>query len=379
MRIGIVHSFYASSNPSGENATVLEQVRSLAEAGHDVLVVARHTDDESRRALYPLQSAVRVASGRGASPVAELHAFRPDLVHVHNLFPNFGTRWLKTWSGPLVTTLHNYRYACVNALLLRDNAWCTECPDGDRLAGVRHACYRGSAVASLPLAIANRHGIAAHPVVARADRVIVLSPVARDLFLRFGIPSDRMRLVPNFTTDIHGSTTLPPPLPRYLAVGRLSAEKGFAELVEQWPPGRRLDIIGGASEDATVRLPAHPDVTLLGAIDNARWRARLWEYSAMIVPSVGPEGAVPLVAVEAWEGSVPVIARAGSGLAAYIESTGAGRIYSSAASLASALEDVGRGGQALRNTARSAFEAEFSEAQWRSTIEGAYSELLHAD
>ena len=54
---------------------------------------------------------------------------------MHNLFPNFGTRWLKTWSGPLVTTLHNYRYACVNALLLRDNAWCTECPDGDRLAG----------------------------------------------------------------------------------------------------------------------------------------------------------------------------------------------------------------------------------------------------
>jgi glycosyltransferase involved in cell wall biosynthesis len=376
MRIALVHSFYNSANPSGENAMVLEQARALSEAGHVVTIVARHTDDESKRLLYPLASALRVATGIGGDPSRELAEFEPDVVHVHNLFPNFGTRWLDAWPGPLVATVHNYRYACANAVLLRDGDWCTDCPDGRPSSAVRHGCYRGSPIASVPLAIANRKGVEANPVVRRADRLVVLSPVAAELFTRFAAPVERMRLVPNFTADLHHGSTPTPAAERFLAVGRLSAEKGFARLIAEWPAGRPLDIVGSASADAAVSLPDHPDVRMLGAIENAAWRGTLERYTAMVVPSYGPEGAVPLVAIEAWEGSVPVVTRHASGLGRYVDQTGAGAQYDSAASLSAALDAVTGAGQALRDHVRGVYEATFTEPAWQAAITGVYSEAI---
>lgn len=374
MRIALVHSFYASTNPSGENATVLEQARALQDAGHEVAIIARHTDEQSRSPVYPIASALRVSTGRGDSPVDELARFRPDVVHVHNLFPNFGTTWVDQWPGPLVATLHNYRYACANAVLLRDGSWCTKCPDGRPLSAVRHGCYRSSPIASIPLALANRRGLGANPVIQRADRLVVLSPVAQGLFTRFGAAAERQRLVPNFTRQLHASATPHPSREAYLTVGRLTAEKGFAGLIDSWPSGRPLDIIGSASEDAAVVLPPHDDVRLIGALDNATWRSTLARYTAMVVPSAGPEGAVPLVAIEAWEAGVPVVTPSASGLGSYVAGTGTGRTYDSPASLTAALEHVAAAGQGLRDRSREVYEATFTESAWVDRILGVYSE-----
>ena len=38
-------------------------------------------------------SALTVATGRGPDAEAELAAFAPDVVHVHNTFPTWGTLW----------------------------------------------------------------------------------------------------------------------------------------------------------------------------------------------------------------------------------------------------------------------------------------------
>ncbi len=128
MRIALVHSFYRSDAPSGENVVVMLQAEALRTAGHEVLLVSRHTDEEMRSRLYDVRSAVRVATGVGPDPTAQLRRFRPDVVHVHNLFPNFGERLLASWEGPLVATLHNFRPVCANALLFREGQVCTKCP-----------------------------------------------------------------------------------------------------------------------------------------------------------------------------------------------------------------------------------------------------------
>ena len=62
---------------------------------------ATPTSEEQSR-LYPVRSGPSVASGRGAEPGAGAAWVPPDVVHVHNLFPNWGTRWLGEWSGPVV-------------------------------------------------------------------------------------------------------------------------------------------------------------------------------------------------------------------------------------------------------------------------------------
>ena len=80
-----------------------------------------------QRRTYPLEAAATVATGLGPSPIEQLRRFRPDVVHVHNLFPNFGKRWLRTWDGPMVATMHNYRPICPAATLFRDGRVCRDC------------------------------------------------------------------------------------------------------------------------------------------------------------------------------------------------------------------------------------------------------------
>ena len=51
-------------------------------------LVAARTDELEGEALYRVRSAKRVATGIGRSPLASLAGFEPEIVHVHNLFPN---------------------------------------------------------------------------------------------------------------------------------------------------------------------------------------------------------------------------------------------------------------------------------------------------
>ena len=147
MRIAVVHSFYSSRQPSGENIVVDLQVDALRRAGHDVRLVSRSTDELEQSVTYPVRAGLRAATGRGDSPLDELHEFAPDIVHVHNLFPNLGRRWVERLDLPLVTTLHNYRPICPEATLFRDGHSCTLCPDSgsawhDR-AGILRANHAG--------------------------------------------------------------------------------------------------------------------------------------------------------------------------------------------------------------------------------------------
>ena len=57
MRIALVHSYYSSRVPSGENRVVDAQARALRDVGHEVQVVAELTDRRLRRRTYPLEAA----------------------------------------------------------------------------------------------------------------------------------------------------------------------------------------------------------------------------------------------------------------------------------------------------------------------------------
>jgi len=50
-------------------------------------------------------------------PLKTIRRFRPDIVHIHNLFPNFGRRCVEDINVPVVHTVHNYRPLCANGLL----------------------------------------------------------------------------------------------------------------------------------------------------------------------------------------------------------------------------------------------------------------------
>ena len=201
MRIALIHSYYSSRVPSGENNVVDAQLATLRAAGHEVQLIEQQTDARLARKTYPVEAALTVASGVGPSPLRQLLDFDPDVTHLHNLFPNFGRRWLTKYDGPLVATLHNYRPLCAKATLYRDGHRCTECLDvGHSRPAIRHGCFHDSALATIPSAIATK--FANDPVLRRAEVLTTLSEGMSNVYADAGVPRDKLVVLNNYVEPI---------------------------------------------------------------------------------------------------------------------------------------------------------------------------------
>jgi glycosyltransferase involved in cell wall biosynthesis len=382
MRIALLHSFYASDQSSGENVVVEAQCEALGRAGHDVLLLGRHTDTEKDLPGYKLRAAYRTVTSRGPNPAPRLREFAPDVVHVHNTVPNIGLGWLRRWRGPVVHTLHNFRPLCANGLLFRDGQVCTDCPDGRPWSAVEHACYRHSRVATGPIALRNAAGLRANPLVQRSDALVVLSEFARATFARYGVDEARLVLLPNGVPAVHRAARRPPTPQRWLAVGRLRAEKGFAELLRGWPPDVRLDLAGDGPQRAELAALAGPAVQFLGPVPPAQLRESMAGYSGLIFSSLAPESAMPLVIVEALEAGLPVVIVESSPHAAQLIDQGVAvavpvvddRVEPEG--LRSALDWVAYGGNALRLRCRDVYVAAYTQDLWVERMTDLYRAVI---
>ena len=382
LRIAVVHSYYSATQPSGENAVVGSEVAALRRAGHEVELIAERTDESERSFSYPIAAAARVATGRGRSPVRQIDAFSPDVVHVHNLFPNFGRRWAGALDRPLVVTIHNYRSLCVSANLFRDGRVCTRCPDGDRFAGVRYGCYRGSRLASIPQAWANRRGLDADPLLSRADRVVVLSEVAADMYARAGLDRARMVVSPNFLPQEldpgppNGTT----PRDGWLYVGRFAPEKGIVRLLESWPPHRPLRVVGTGPDERDVARLARGRVELLGRLDRANVLALMRSSIGLVFPSQWFE-AFPVVYAEALAASLPVLAWEPSVVARLVTDDRTGWATSWTDDLDRTLARAEQRFPSIQEHCRRRFEQHYSEAAYLDRVDRLYKPLIedHAE
>lgn len=376
MRIAVVHSFYSTRTPSGENDVVLAQVAALRRGGHEVALISRHTDNDEQARGYAARSGLRVATGRGPSPQEALISFGPDIVHIHNLFPNFGTHWLPDTPMPIVASMHNYRQVCANGLLYRDGHMCFECREST-WAAVRHACYRQSRVATVPLAWATRDGVHGSALLTSARVVVVPSERARRMFQDLGVPEPKLRMIPYFIEDVYGGAARPPTEGAWLVAGRLSAEKGVRELLQIWPTTERLDIAGSGPDEQVLRSAAPQQARFLGQLGQDDLSSRLSAYDGLVFPGRSPEG-IPTIVLHALAAGLPIIARPGNGAGDLVSDANVGAIYAhdTAASLASALADVRAAGFPFRQHVRKVFEGAFTETAWLSQTESLYADLV---
>lgn len=385
MRISIVHSFYRADSPSGENEVVSSQASALRNAGHEVDLVSTYSDAlkaQLGRAYEPAV-ALQTATGVGRSPLSRLEAFDPDVVHVHNLFPNYGESWMARWPGPVVVTLHNYRSLCAAGTLFREGQSCTACPDGERWAGVKHGCYHDSAVATVPLAWRNRKGPSGVRSIRDADSLIALSERARDIYVDYGVDTESVTVIPNFVriddaADSTDSTRLPVEFPRWLYVGRLSDEKGILDLAAQWIGDfGHLDLVGDGPNRLALENLNNPSVSLLGMKDNREVRLMMKRYTGLLFPSKCAEG-LPTVYLEALVNGLPVIATMGSSAGDKVTAEGTGiaiPLPISSRDLSPALHEVHLRRSAYSAAATSAFRQKYSESSWLEAIGNLYKSV----
>src|SRR5918998_939677 len=236
LQVLVVHNRYRSGQPSGEDRVVDQEMSLLADAGHHVTAFERHSDDIAsmsllNKALIPLQ--VPWNTQVKAELTARLHAERPDVVHVHNTFPLLSPSVLVACAEvgvPTVATLHNYLMVCPSGTLFRDGNVCTDCTGRLPLPALRHGCYRGSRLATVPLTV--------NLVVNRrrwwsdVACFFCASDAQRQILCQAGMPAQRLVVKHNFVVDSGIRRTGPGKHVLYL--GRLSEEKGLRVLMTAW-------------------------------------------------------------------------------------------------------------------------------------------------
>ncbi len=342
MRVLLVHNYYRSSAPSGENV-VFEAERDLLRGrGHDVVEFTRTNDALGDR---PLLGPLRGALATPWNPFAvravrrAIERERPDVMHVHNTFPLLSPAIFRAARGTAtatVVTLHNYRYFCASPVLTRDGLPCTLCLDRrSSLPAVRYGCYRGSRAATLPLAVMSalhrRLGTFAKDV----DRVVALTAFAREMLVRAGLEADTIEVKPHFLASPPAVRPWAEREGEVLYLGRLGPEKGVRALVEAWAGWRdgapRLDLVGsgperGAIEEAIGRERLEGRVALSAAVPFEAAQERLANARLLVLPSVCFEG-FPLVIREAYAHGVPVAASRLGGLAELVRDGETGVLF----------------------------------------------------
>ncbi|WP_405982509.1 glycosyltransferase [Streptomyces sp. NBC_00158] len=326
MHVLVVHNRYASAQPSGENNVVDQEVELLRGAGHRVGLFERRSDDIGSMSL-PAKAALPLLvpwnPGVRKELAARLRADRPDVVHVHNVFPLLSPAVLAACADagvPAVATLHNYTQVCPPGTLQRDGRPCSACVGGTPLPAVRHGCYRGSRAATVPLAVslsANRRrwwsGV---------ERFLCISAAQRDVLVRAGMPAGRLSVKHNFVPDPDARREGAGEQVLYL--GRLAEAKGVRLLMAAWDElaaaggaGVPLVIAGTGPLEAEVTAWAagREDVRYAGLYDPEQCRGAIARSVAVVAPSTWLE-AFGLVVVEAMAAGVPTVA---AGHGAFVE------------------------------------------------------------
>jgi len=378
VRILIVHSHYSAKSPSGENVAVHQHAEALAKAGLEVITLSRYTDLESQRFSFSLRSATHAITGFDTQGAEEkVMGFSPDIINVHNLSPNFGTRWIKRLRVPTVLTLHNFRFTCANGLLFRDGKICTKCVVGSSFNATKHSCFQQSRFKSLPWSLGETVGSSLGSNLRHFSLLIAQTPKVKEILEIKGVNSDQIFLVPGFVEEKHESVTEPPAKSRFVFVGRHTPEKGLDELLRNWPNDFALDVIGTEQLDAVTGLETS-NVRYLGQGSRDWVRSLLPKYSGLVFPGKCFEGAVPLVIREALEAGVPVLAQEGSAAEPVVLTGESGVVFRERDrnSLESAIRMVDARGAALRFAARRQYESEMTEAAWLHRTLTLYKNVL---
>ena len=368
MRIICVHNYYQQRG--GEDEVFDSEISLLRDHGHDVLTLTADSAAVGGASLFraALENVWSLAAARQIDVM--IRQWNPDLVHVHNLFPQISPSVIaaaRQHSVPVVATLHNYRLACIRGDLFRNGSVCLDCLEsGHSLPGIVHRCYRDSLAASTAAAVArevHQHGQIWNRGV---TSFIAPSQTARDTMARAGLPVSKITIKPHFLHPDPGIGT--GATGDVVLAGRLSAEKGIELVVSTWarnPELPPLSVIGDGPLQGTARRTAAGSerIRFLGAQSRSDTICRIGGAAAVVSGSLCRE-TFGLVALESLATGTPCVVPSGTALAELVEPGKTGEIYEQgdARALAQAvLRAVDADGYVnRRQSARLAFERRYT-------------------
>lgn len=328
MKILLLHNYYQQAG--GEDGVLVAEAKLLARHGHSVQLCCVDNKDLPGGLSGKINTALstRYSSFGKALVTQAIRAFGPDLVHVHNFFPQFSPSIYdacRETGIPVLQTLHNYRLICPGALLMRDGQICELCLQGSPFQAVRYGCYRGSKLGSLVVAdmVAwhRRHGTWHDKV----DRFIALTEFAKAKFVEAGFPAEKISVKANFVAVNQAGQSRSADFA--LFVGRLSAEKGVATLAEAWSQlSARMPLRVAGSGDLASLLQGQAGVDGLGQQKPEQIAQLMQQAAFLVMPSQWYEG-FPMVLLEALAHGLPILASRLGGMAEIVRDGETGLLF----------------------------------------------------
>lgn len=318
MKVLLVHNYYRSHKPSGENV-VYEREKSLLQERSDLDLICyeRSTDEVAKMSAIGKATFLKNLFF-DPKVYQELRALlleeKPDIVHVHNTFPLISSAVFKAAKDlkiPVVQTLHNYRIFCANGACVRNNKACDLCLEtGNLWNGVKHACYVNSRVASVPMVNMIKKYQDENVWTEEIDHFIALSEFARSKFVQAGIPKNRITIKANFCEDNGLNQKANEEKSGFLFVGRFSEDKGphiFLEAAQKAKVEARLIGDGPMLEHLKEKYKNEEHIKFLGSKSHQDVFREMDNAIALVLPSLCFEG-FPLTIAEAFSRSLPIIA-----------------------------------------------------------------------
>lgn len=253
---------------------------------------------------------------------AVLDRFEPDIVHFHNIHSYLSPAIVgmaKARGCRTLWTMHDYKLICpAYSCLDGEGRPCTECLTNPS-AVVRRRCMKGSLIQSLAAAAEARRW-RVQTLAKMTDYFICPSHFMAAMIERGGVGEEQIRVIPNYLDPQKAEifNALPADTPRTpglaLYVGRLSAEKGVAMLLDvarreisQGIP-LRLELYGTGPLEPTLRAEygSTPGIEFKGHADAETLARRLAVAAMTVCPSQWYENN-PLSVIESLSAGTPVV------------------------------------------------------------------------
>jgi len=305
MKILMVHNEYRYKG--GEDFVVQNEFNLLKNNGIDVDLYTENNFSLVKKRMF----------SKGLSNIAKIiESKKYDIIHFHNLFHNLGYPFVKFCVNkniPIIQTIHNYRYFCINGLFHDGESICNKCLSSGVKSGVIKNCYKNNYIFSGLMTLENYR--IKNIIFEKVNKIIVMSEFAKKYFVNNKFPIEKIAIKPNF---IFYKESKCRDLDYALILGRISKEKGIESFIQIYnkSTNRKL-IIAGDGPDLNYLKNKYQTskIQFIGRVEGEAKDKLISNSSYVVLPSVCYE-MFPLTIIEAYLFKKPVL---GSNLGAIPE------------------------------------------------------------
>ena len=307
----------------GEPAVVDTTMRVLAQNGHEPRLVMKSSRVLENSILKRMN-----AFWGGAYNILSYYEMRralaqdrPDIVHVHSVYPMFSPSVLvacRKANVPVVMTVHSHILTCPTWHHLYKGRVCEDCVGGHEYRCVLKNCRNNileSSAYALRSSVARRFRLFHDNV----NVLIVMTLFAKEKLQHAGFRGDQVAVVPN-PSPIREIETIPFEGKYVAFAGRISKEKGVHTLLAAAAqmPDVPFKVAGEGPAFREMKGKAPQNVEFVGQLKPDQLN-QFYERSRMlVVPSICFEQC-PMVVLEAMGRALPVIGSRIGGLPEIIE------------------------------------------------------------